>query len=214
MPFLSGHGLLKKIVVTLLLLPALVYLTRVGVADFLRLAPCAYIEAVQKGGARLDPAELVKSRERLLLARSWDSGNPIIPEFLGQIAFMRAQLISLSPSAQAVFLREAIVAFQEAIELRPNSAFLWADRMTAGSWLLEINSRLGRNDGNVKSELSVIRMALCRASVLDPWNPQVLTQLVKVGTLRYMEFSPEERMIIDGAVARAKQLNLKIRPIK
>lgn len=202
--------MLKKIVITLLLLPALVYLTRVGVADFLRLEPCAYIEAVQTGAVRLDPAELVRSRERLLLASWWDSGNPIIPEYLGQIAFMRAQLISLSPTVQAVFLREAIVHFKKAIELRPDSAFLWADRMTSGSWLLEINSRLGRDGDLVESELSAIRMAFRHAAVLGLWEPQVLIQLVKVGTLRYMEFSPDERVLIDGAVGRAKQLNLKI----
>lgn len=202
--------MLKKIVVTLLLLPALVYLTRVGVADFLRLEPCAYIEAVQKRTVRLDPAKLVRSRERLLLARSWDSGNPIIPEYLGQIAFMRAHLISLSPIVQAVFLHEAIVHFQNAIELRPDSAFLWADRMTAGSLLLENYARTGGDGDLVENELSAIRIAFRHAAELGPWEPQVLIQLVKVGTLRYMEFSPEERVLVDGAVAREKQLNLKI----
>ena len=202
--------MLKKFVATLLLLPALIWLTRVGVADFLRLSPCAYVEAVQKGSERLVPADLVKARERLLLARSWDGSNPVIPEYLGQIAYMRAQLISLSPSVQAVFLREAIDDFQMAIAYRPNSAVLWADRMTAGSWLLEINSRLGLGDAIVKPELAAIGMALRRASVLGPWEPSVLLQLVKVGTLRYREFSAEDRVVIDVAVARAKQLGLRI----
>ena len=189
---------------------ALVYLTRVGMADFLRLEPCAYIEAVQKGAVRVDPVALNRSRERLLLARTWDAGNPIVPEYLGQIAFIRAQLISLSPSVQAVFLREAIGHFDYAIALRPNSAHLWAARMSAGSFLIETYARLGGGEALVDDELSVIRKALHRAAKLGPWEPSVLQQIVGVGNLRYKEFSPEERRVIDGAVARAKQLRVRI----
>ena len=179
-------------------------------ADFLRLEPCAYVDAVQKGTVRVDPLALNRSRERLLLARTWDAGNPIIPEYLGQIAFIRAQLISLSPSVQAVFLREAIGYFDLAISLRPNSAHLWAARMSAGSFLLETHARLGGGEALVDDELSVIRKALRRAAKLGPWEPSVLQQIVGVGNLRYREFSPEERGVIDGAVARAKQLRLRI----
>lgn len=179
-------------------------------ADFLRLEPCAYVEAVQKGKMRVNPAELIRSRERLLLARTWDAANPIIPEYLGQIAFIRAQLISLSPSVQAGFLREAIGYFDSAIALRPNSAHLWAARMSAGSFLLEINAKPGRDKALVEGELFLIGRALRRAAELGPWEPSVLQQIVGVGNLRYREFSPEERGVIDGAVARAKQLKLRI----
>lgn len=203
-------GLLKKIVVTLLLFPALIFLTKVGVADFLRLSPCAYIDSVMKGGVRLDPNELDKARERLLLARSWDSSNPIIPEYLGQTDFMLAQLSGFSPAMQVVFLRKAAANFQSAIALRPNSAHLWASRMTTGSWLLEIDAQLGLDEATVKRELAVIRTAMHRIAVLGPWEPAVLIQLARVGTLRYKALPPDERAIIDAAVLRMKQLNLKI----
>jgi hypothetical protein len=201
-------GLLKKLVLTLLLLPAMIYLTRAGVADFLRLEPCAYLEAVQLGEVPLDPAGLASSRERLLLARSWDTGNPIIPEFLGQIALMRTQLSGFSPRLQSIFLNEAIDDFQVAIRLRPNSAYLWAARMSAGSMMIAANERLERDDALVEHELSAIKFALRRAGELGPWEPSVLQQMVKVGTLHYMELSPEERAIVDGAVAREKKLKI------
>ncbi|MCX7192186.1 MAG: hypothetical protein NTY60_00915 [Proteobacteria bacterium] len=201
-------GLLFKIIFTLLLLPALAWLAKVGIADFLRLAPCTYIEDVQKGKERLIPARLLVSREQLLTARSWDSSNPLIPEYLGQIAIIRAQLISLSPTLQAAFFREAIDDFEVAIALSPNSAYLWADRMTAGSLLLEVNAKTGRDGQFAIHELAEISIALRRANELGPWEPKVLAQLVKVGALRYTEFSPDVRVLVDGAQKRAKKLGL------
>ncbi len=191
-------------------MPALFYLTKVGVADFLRLAPCAYVEAVQKNEVRLDPAELVRMRERLLFARAWDASNPIVPEFLGQIALIRSRLVSFSPRLQLLFLREAVDEFQHAIDLRPNSAYLWAARMTAGSWLLETNANVGMGGALYQRELFTIGTAIRRASILAPWDPLVLQQIVSVGTLRYNELPDSVRFIVDGAAVRAKQLNLKI----
>lgn len=201
-------GLLTKIILTLLLLPALIWLTKVGVADFLRLEPCIYIDALGKGAVRIEPTELDKSRERLLLARSWDVSNPIIPEYLAQTDFMLAQLINFSPAIQAEYLRNAIVNLNSAISLRPNSAYLWAARMTMGSWLVEL--KVQANESVDKSELENISMALRRAAVLDPWNPSVLQQIAKVGTLRYKELFEEDRLIVDQAKIRASQLNMKI----
>lgn len=200
--------LLKKIILSLLVVPAVIYLARVGVADFLRLAPTTYIDSVQKGEVRPVPIDLVKSRDQLLRAQSWDKSNPLIPEYLGQVAFVRAQLIGFSPAVQAIFLREAVHYFQIATDLRPNSATLWADRMTAGSWLMQINAKLGLHDQNVQAELAIIQTAMCRASVLAPWEPSVLRQVIGVGQLRYFELTPEVRSIVDAAVSRAKQLNI------
>jgi len=188
----------------------MIYLTKVGVADFLRLAPCAYVEAVQKREIRLDPAELVRARERLIMARDWDSSNPDVPEFLGQIALMRSKLVDFSPRLQLIFLREAVQEFQYAVDLRPNSAYLWAARMTAGSWLLETNAKIDRDDGLVAHELSVMSQAMQRADLLAPWDASILQQMLRVGDLRYLEFSPEIRLIVDGAALRAKKLKLKI----
>jgi hypothetical protein len=200
--------LLFKIMLTLLLLLAMAYLTRVGVAEFIRLRPCAYIDAVKEGKVKLDAAELDRSRALLFLARSWDVGNPVVPEYLAQTDFMLAQMVSFSPSIQANFLHDAIVNLDSAITLRPNSAFLWAARMTMGSWLLQL--KIQTNKSVDKSELSSIVMAMRRADVLDPWEPSILQQVVKVGTLRYKEFVPEVRLVVDGAVMRAKKLNITI----
>ncbi len=201
-------GLLIKITLTLLILSAMAYLTRVGVADFLRLRPCAYVDGHGNGTVSLDPAGLDDSRKLMLLARSWDDTNPVIPEYLGQTDFMLAQLAGFSPAMQATFLRNAIVNFDSAIALRPYSAYLWAARMTTGSWLLQIKAQI--NEPLDKSELKYIGVALRRAAALDPWGPSVLQQLVTVGTLRYKELSPEVRLVVDEAVMRAKQLGIKI----
>lgn len=201
-------ALLIKIILTILLLSEMVYLTRVGVAEFIRLRPCAYIDSIKDGKVSLEPTELDKSRELLLLARSWDSGNPVVPEYLAQTDFMLAQLVGFSPVMQANFLRNALVNLDSAITLRPNSAYLWAARMTMGSWLQELSAQT--DESTDKSELTSISMALRRAAGLDPWEPSVLQQIVKVGTLRYKELSHENQLIVDDAIKRAKQLGIKI----
>lgn len=135
-------GLLIKVVLTLLVLTSLYWLTRVGVADFIRLRPCAYIDGLGKGSAQMEPATLDQARALLLLARTWDPENPVVPEYLAQTDFILAQMLNFSPALQAVFLRKAIVNFDLAITLRPNSAYLWAARMTTGDWLLQLNRKL------------------------------------------------------------------------
>lgn len=207
---MSRKGLLFKIVLTLLLVPALIYLARVGVADFLRLEPCAYVEALMRGSESYNADEFAKARERLLLAHSWDSGNPVIQEFLGHTDLISAQLSGIDPVQQAGYLRQAVDDFDRAIALRPNSSYLWASRMTVGSWLLGLNAKLGRDKEHAQSEFARIELAINRAAVLGPWEPAVLKQIVRVGTFRYQEFSPEDRQIIDGAVTRAKQLGINI----
>lgn len=202
--------MLKKSILTILILAGLMYVGRIGIADFLRQAPTAYVDSVQKRLIKLQPSELVISRERLIEARSWDPANPLIPEYLGQIALMRSQLVSFSPRLQLIFLREAIGEFDISIGLRPNSAFLWAARMTAGSWLLESSDKLGRDDALAARELLAISMAMHRAIVLAPWDPSVLQQIARVGGRYYAELSPDTRVIVDTALVRAKSLKLKV----
>lgn len=202
-------GVFGRLLLAAILLSGMYFIFKIGVADFLRLAPCSYIESVQHG-QRLYPAELVKARDQLLLAREWDPDNPIIPEFLAQIALMRTRLVSFSPRLQTNFLNEAIDELQCAIALRPNLPHLWAARMTAGSWLIEANARAGVDPALVKREMSVISAAMHRAYVLGPSEPTVLRQVVMVGNLRYAEISSEDRIVVDQAAARARLLNLKI----
>jgi len=202
--------LLLKLIVTTLLLSSLVYLAKVGIADFLRLEPCAYVDANAKGVRPFDPVELDKARTRLQLAKSWDASNPVVPEYLGQTDFTMAQLLAFSPVLQVNFLRAAIVNFDAAIALRPYSAYLWAARMTMGNWLLEINEKLGIAGSSEANELEVITISMRRAAILDPWNPSVLQQIIKFGKSRYKQLTVADQVVIDEARNRAKRLNLSI----
>lgn len=201
-------GLLIKVVLTLLVLTSLYWLTRVGVADFIRLRPCAYIDGLGKGSAQMEPATLDQARALLLLARTWDPENPVVPEYLAQTDFILAQMLNFSPALQAVFLRKAIVNFDLAIALRPNSAYLWAARMTTGDWLLQLNRKLALPVDRV--ELARVELSLKRAAVLDPWNPLVLRQVVTVGKLRLLDFQPESRPQVEEAITRAKQMGINV----
>ncbi|MFA6062340.1 MAG: hypothetical protein WC736_06975 [Gallionella sp.] len=202
--------LLLKLIVTTLLLSSLVYLVKVGIADFLRLEPCAYVDANAKGVRPFDPVELDKARTRLQLAKSWDASNPVVPEYLGQTDFTMAQLLAFSPVLQANFLRAAIVNFDAAIALRPYSAYLWAARMTMGNWLLEVNVKLGIATSSDAKELEEIAISMRRAAILDPWNPSVLQQIIKFGKSRYKQLTVADQVVIDEARNRAKRLNLSI----
>lgn len=204
-----SNRLFSKFFVTFTVLSGLVFLVRTGVADFLRLAPCSYVESIQHGG-RIYPAELIAAREQLLLAREWDSANPIVPEFSAQIALMRSRLVSFSPRLQALFLNEAIGELQRAIELRPNLPHLWAARMTAGSWLITVSRRGVADDALVKRELSAISRAMHRAYALGPSEPVVLQQIVSAGRVHYAELSAEDRAIINRAMTSVGQLRLNI----
>lgn len=201
-------GLLVKVTLTLLVLASLYWLARVGVADFIRLRPCAYIDSLGKGSVQLDPVTLDQSRELLLLARTWDPGNPVVPEYLAQTDFILAQMLNFNPALQADFLRKAIVNFDLAIALRPNSAYLWAARMTTGDWLLQLNRKLALPVDRV--ELARVELSLKRAAILDPWNPSVLRQIVTVGKLRLLDFEPESRLQVEEAITRAKQMGVNI----
>ncbi len=202
--------LLLKVVVTLLILPSLFYLAKVGIADFSRLEPCAYVDANAMDRRSFNGIDLDKARARLLLAKSWDTSNPVIPEYLGQTDFKLAQLLAFSPVMQANFLRSAIVNFDAAIALRPYSAYLWASRMTMGNWLLEIDAKLGVAASNDNSELDVSIDAMRRAALLDPWNPSVLQQIIKFGSVRYSLLSVADQVVVDEAKNRAKRLNISI----
>lgn len=200
--------LLIKMVITSLILSATVYLSRVGMAEFIRLRPCAYIDALNEGKVVLDPVELDRSRVLLLEAKSWDESNPVVHEYLAQTDFQLAKLVVFSPVMQENFLRNALQNLDAAIALRPNSAYLWAARMTMGSWLLELKEKM--NETAEKNELAGIEHALKRAAVLDPWEPSVLLQIIKVGKLRYKTLLPENQILVDQAVTRAKHLNIII----
>ena len=157
---------------------------------------------------QLDPVTLDQSRALLLLARTWDPGNPVVPEYLAQTDFILAQMLGFNPALQADFLRKAIVNLDLAITLRPNSAYLWAARMTTGDWLLQLNRKLALPVDH--EELARVEFALKRAAILDPWGPSVLRQVVTVGKLRLLDFQQESRLQVEEAITRAKQMRINM----
>ena len=56
--------------------------------------------------------------------------------------------------------------------------------------------------------MSEIVIALRRATELGPWEPEVLEQVIRVGKLRYQALSPDVRLLVDSAIARANKLGL------
>jgi hypothetical protein len=111
---------------------------------------------------------------------------------------------------QEKLFREAVKDFDAALALRPNSAYLWADRMTAGSLLLEANEKTTADASLLEHEIPVIAIALRHATDLGPWEPKVLAQVIRVGRLRYEALPDEARTLIVEAVVRADKLQLKI----
>lgn len=207
---LDKKSLFIKLLLTFLVLWGMVFFGRIGVADFLLLAPRAYVDEIQAGKVRFDPVELIHARERLLVARSWDKHNPTVHEYLGHIAFMRAQFFSSVPVVQAAFLREAAEDFDAAILNRPNSGILWADRMVIASEYLAVLAATRGDTALMDRERVMMSRALHRAAVLSPWDPAVLQPLSRVSARRYGEFAVGEQRVLDAVLARAKQLNLQL----
>ncbi len=193
---LNGAFLLK-IALTLQFAFGMGYLGRAGMADFLRIASCVYIESVLDGTGRLDPVLLDRSRERLQLARLWDGENPNIREYLGKSDLLVAQLIRFSPELRARYLRQAIAHLDAAILLRPGSGQLWAARMTAGASLL----RTGLEQAECRRETAAVATALRRAVALAPRVETVLKQVLDVGQIQ--GWSADERAIVESVRQRS-----------
>ena len=82
--------------------------------------------------------------------------------------------------------------------------------MTTGSLLLETNEKISRMTPSSKGRFWRMSVAMRRrADTLAPWNPSILKQMVKVGQRRYADFSPDVRLIVDGALARSARLGLR-----
>lgn len=173
----------RKIAVVLALgaVVAGVDIGRAGIADFLRLEPCAYLDFVRATARRPDPAALGRARDRLELAKRIDSGNPVIHEYLAVVYVHRARLVASDITLHIAYLERADTDYARALALRPNSAYLWAGVAAVRAALL--GARTGRGDAAI--ELAHQRMglqqAMRRAFQLAGYEPAVLASLSEIG---------------------------------
>lgn len=190
-------------------------LLRTGIADFLRLEPCTYIDGIQASGKRPNPARLGSARDRLELAKTIDPGNPIVHEYLGIVYFYRAIIVAGDLPLRIGYLEMARDYYDAALNLRPNSGYLWAGMMAVRGALLESrrSSAAGKasdNAGEDTDDLRGLEQALHHATRLAPWEVPVLNIVLKTGKLHYEALGPAERDLVDAAVSRARQLGLPV----
>jgi hypothetical protein len=199
----TGPMALRAALCTLVVVAG-VELARVGVADFLRLAACAYIDEVQRTGRRPDPARLAVAHDRLALARRIDPGNPVLPEYLGVIAIHRARLVHDDPPLYRAYLERARTHYAEALALRPRSPYLRAGLMTVLAGLLDASeSRAGARG---ESDDGGFAQTLVGAARLADWEAPVLAAVVRLGRQHDAVLSRDERDHVSAAEARLRRL--------
>jgi tetratricopeptide (TPR) repeat protein len=187
-------------------------LSRTGIADFLRLEPCVYLDRVQASGKLPDPAKLGAARDRLVLAGKFDPDNPIIQEYLGIVYFREAVIAAADLPLRIGYLETARDYYKKALALRPNSGYLWAGMAAVSGALLEsrplISLKLAAGaDGATESDLRDLKQALAYATRLAPWEPAVLSNVVRIGKLHYSAFGPDVRRLVDDAERRVRSLS-------
>ena len=203
--------LLLRLVFAAAIVFAAFELSRTGIADFLRLEPCAYLDRVQASGNRPDPARLAAARDRLVLAQKFDPDNPIIQEYLGIVYFHQAVIAVNDLPVRIGYLETAREYYKKALVLRPNSGYLWAGMASISGALLESRpSKSSVGAGGAANDLRDLKQSLAYATRLAPWEPAVLSNIVKVGKLHYSALGPNERRLVDDAVLRASAMKLTI----
>lgn len=206
--------LLIKLVLTLMMVGVVAFIGRIGLADFLRLEATTYVDKFNEGRVRPSMERLAKARERLLLARRMDSGNPIIPEYLAQISYIRAAHSSIDKELQQGYLNDALREYQQALSLRPNSGYLWAGEMTVIHLLMTLDepaeNQLIMPTAGDPQWRQLVR-AMGHSIQLSPWEPGVLRQVVAVGSRYYPALAVEERQLFDSAKRNAELLKLVVK---
>ncbi len=192
-----------KIVITLGLLGFLWGAERQALGDFLRLEPTTDIDAYKLGRMDLPPERLEADEARLELTRRVDPDNPVVPEYLAQIALIRARRAFPDTPRQRHFLEVALTHYQRALELRPNSGYVWAGKMTTLYDLLQADNLLPepRPAAEVQALHQAILEALRRAFPLAPWEMSVLQQVVRVGQGLDHTLTPSDRALVHQAEA-------------
>ena len=124
---------------------------------------------------------------QLLAAQPRASADPAIHDILGVIDMRRG-----TPE----YLDEAAVHFARALELRPTSAYTWAN-------LAAVRYRQGRTGGEFQT-------AIVRAAWLGPQEPEVQRQMAHYGLAVWDELEPNARRAVDAMVAAG----LKRKPLE
>ena len=186
-------------------------LSRTGIADFLRLEPCAYLDSIQVSPKPPDPARVEAARDRLAFARKFDPDNPIIQEYLGVVHFRLAVAAVNDLPRRISYLEAARDAYKQALALRPNSGYLWAGMAAVSGALLESRPPTSSElSGSADGDLRDLKRALAYATRLAPWEPVVLSNVIKIGKLHYSALGPEVRRLVDDAVRRASVMKLTV----
>lgn len=204
---------LARIFMTLAIVFFSTYLIKVGAADFLRLEPCDYLDQVHEKNVRPSPVRLAEAKERLLLAQRFDPKNPVIAEYLALATFYRATLSDFDVHLQHEFFAQAMEEYQAAVNVRPNSGYLWGAIMQTQQALIETAKKPDLTSGEgVKTtpeDLKILNTAMTHAVQLSPWESVVIHQVINIGYLHYAEIGDGERKLVDAAIERAKMLQLK-----
>lgn len=156
-------------------------LGRTGVADFLRLEPCAYLDFVQATGRRPDPAMLGRARDRLELAQTVDPDNPVIHEYLGVVYVHRAKLVANDLPLHVAYLERADADYVQALALRSNSAYLWAGLAVVRGALLGARTRRADAAVALAQQRAALQYAMRRAMALAAYEPAVLASMANIG---------------------------------
>jgi len=165
-------------------------LSRTGIADFLRLEPCAYLDRVQASGKRPDPARLGAARDRLALAREFDPDNLIVHEYLGIVASDLPLRIG--------YLETARDHYKKALALRPNSGYLWAGMAAISGALLE--SRPSTSSGLADGAGGVIANDLRDLK-------QALAYATRLGTVGFEQCRKNRATALFGTRSRGAQMD-------
>jgi hypothetical protein len=204
-------GVLLRLLLTAAIAFVAFELSRTGIADFLRLEPCAYLDAIQASGRRPDPAKLGAARDQLEFARKFDPGNPVIHEYLGVVYFHRAVIVAADLPLRIAYLEVARDDYDTALTLRPNSGHLWSGMLAIRGALLESRRSNAAGAGDEAGDLRGLEQALRHATSLAPWEVPVLNIVVKTGQQHYQALGLAERGLVDAAIGRARQMGMAVK---
>ena len=205
----TGYRVVARVAVVALIIGVAFVLLRTGLADFLRLEPCAYLDAIEASGRRPDPAKLGAARDRLEWARTIDPANPVIQEYLGVVYYHRAVIVAADMPLRIGYLEVARDYYAVALTLRPHSGHLWAGMLAIQGGLLQ--SRGIGTAGADAGDLRGLAAALRHASRLAPWEVPVLNTVVTTGQQHYRALAAAERGLVDAAIDRARKLGLTVK---
>ena len=128
------------------------------------------------------PLDERRATERLMAARRDVSDNPSVHELLGLMAMRKAESAA-----------QADVHFRKALELRPGSAYTWAN-------IAALQYRIGDTGPEFET-------ALVRAARLGPYEPEVQATVANFGLAVWPEASPGLKSVVEQVVRAGMRRN-------